>query len=80
MNKDIITFSNTDIEKRKFHYSKYPINIKNVDVDKIIISDIVFLGKKYLQYFIGYKDDEKVNPLCILLPKMSKYTKKFWRN
>ena len=48
MNKDIITFSNTDIEKRKFHYSKYPINIKNVDVDKIIISDIVFLGKKYL--------------------------------
>ena len=28
-------------------------------------------------YFIGYKDDEKVKPLCIMLPKMSGSTKNF---
>ena len=34
MNKEIITFGNIEIEKRKFHYFKYPININNVDIDK----------------------------------------------
>ena len=29
------------------------------------------------KYFIGYKDDEKVVPLCVMLPKMSRYTKSF---
>ena len=34
MAKEIITFGDIQIEKRKFHYSKYPIKINNVDVDK----------------------------------------------
>ena len=40
-----------------------------------MISDKVFYGKKGLKYFIGNKDDEKVKPLCIMLPKMSGYIK-----
>ena len=51
MNKEIITFGGTEIEKCKFHYSKYPIN-KNVD--KTIISNNVSFGKGF-KYFIGYK-------------------------
>ena len=31
--------------------------------------------KKGLKYFIGNKDDEKVKPMCIMLPKMSGYIK-----
>ena len=34
MTKELITFGDIQIEKRKFHYSKYPIKINNVDVDK----------------------------------------------
>ena len=32
------------------------------------------LGKKIIEYFIGYKDSQKVKPLCVLLPKISGYT------
>ena len=38
MNKEIETFGGTEIEKRKFHYSKYLIDTNNVEADKIIIS------------------------------------------
>ena len=37
MIKKIVTFDNTEIEKHKFHYSKYLIKINNVDIDKIIL-------------------------------------------
>ena len=76
MNKEIITFGDIEIEKHKFRYSKYPININNVGIDKIIISNKVSFAKK-IKYFIGYKNDEKDNTLCTMLPKMSGHTKRF---
>ena len=39
----------------------------------IIVSNKVPFGKKGFEYFIGYKDDREVTPLCIILPKMSAY-------
>ena len=74
MNKIIITFDDTEIEKCKFQYSKYPINIKKVNVDKTIIFNKVSFGKKAFKHFIDYKDYETVKPLCLMLPKMSGYT------
>ena len=33
---------------------------------------MVSSGEKNYKYFIGYKDDDyKIEPLCIMLPKMS---------
>ena len=58
-----------------FHYSKYPNNVNNVYADKIIIYNKVSCDKKGFKYFIGFKDDEKVKSLCILLPQMSGYAK-----
>ena len=53
-----------------------PININNVDIDKIIMSNKVYFGKKSLKYFIGYKaDGEEVKLLHITVPKMSEYIK-----
>lgn len=52
--------------KSKFHYFKYLIDISNGDIDEIIV-------KKNFKYFIGYKYDEKVKPLLIMLPKMTGY-------
>lgn len=46
MNKDIITLGDNESKKRKFHYSNYPVSIKNLDVDNIIISNKVSFGEK----------------------------------
>ena len=49
----------------------------NIDIDKIVVSDKVSLGKKVAKHFIGYKDGKKVRPLCILLPKIGAYRRNF---
>ena len=38
MNKEILAFCDIEITNRKFHYSKYPTEINNVDIDKVMIS------------------------------------------
>ena len=74
--KTIITFGDIKIEKEKFHQHKRPISIKNIDINKIVVSNKVSLGKRGFKCFIGYKDD-KIKPLCIFLPKMSVYKRHF---
>ena len=46
----------------KFHYSKYPININNIDIDKIRISDKVSLSKNfyYERCFQKYLDAQEI--------------------
>ena len=41
------------------------------------MSNKVSFSKKGFKYFTDYKDNEKVKPSCIMLPKMSRYTKGF---
>ena len=83
MNKEIILYGDIKIEICKFHYSRYAIKVNNLGVDKVIISKRVSFCKKGFKYFIGckdfigYKDDKKVKPLCIMFPKMSGYVKRF---
>ena len=59
MEKTIIKFDDVEIQKQKFHQHKGPISIKNVDIDKIVVSYQVSFGKKGFKYFIGYKDVKK---------------------
>ena len=47
--------------------------MKNIDINKIVVSNKVSFGKKRFRYFIGYKDIKKIRPLSIFLPKMSVY-------
>ena len=46
MEKTIIKFGDIEIEKQKFHQHKKPISIKDIDINKIIISNKVSFGKK----------------------------------
>ena len=62
-------FGDPEIGKVKFHYSRYPIDMNNVDIDKIIISIKVSFGKKDFKYLIVYKNYEKVKSLCIMFQK-----------
>ena len=51
--KTIVKIGDTEIEKQKFHS---PISINDIDINKIVVSNKFFLGKKGFKYFIGYKD------------------------
>ena len=67
----------TEIEKQIFNSRKNPISIYDVNINRIVISNKVPFGKKGCKYFLGYKEDEKGVPLCVMLPKMSRHRKKF---
>ena len=72
--KDDETFGDTEIKKRKFHYSKYAILMSNLDIDKIIVSEKISFGKNGFKYLNSYKKDNKVETLCVILLKISGYT------
>ena len=46
-------------------------------INKIVISDKFKHNHKGFKYFIGYKGDNIVRSLCIILPQMSGYIKYF---
>ena len=48
-----------------------------VNVDQIVLSDKLKHNDDGFKYFIGYKEDDIVEPLCIILPQMSRYIKYF---
>ena len=48
-----------------------------MNIDKITISNKVLFGKIGFQYFIGYKNHDKIEPFCIMLAKMNGFAKSF---
>ena len=44
--------------------------VKNIDIDKIVVSNKVPFGKKGFKYVSGVKDVKKIKPSCIFLPKL----------
>ena len=76
MKKIIIKFGDNEIKKQIFHQYKIPISIKNIDTNKIVVSNKVSFGKKDFKYFIGFKD-AKIRPLFIFLPKISAHRRDF---
>ena len=77
MGEKTLKFDNIEVSKKKFHTSKQAIDLNLVDINKIVISDKFKHRDKGFRYFIGYKDDNIVIPLCFVLPQMSGYIKYF---
>ena len=50
-------------------------NDEAIDIDKIVTCKRGFFGNKWFKYFIGNKDLEKTNQLCILVSRVSGYTR-----
>ena len=51
IDKKIIKFVDTEIEKQKFHQHKSPILITNIDINKIVVSNnVVFWWKGFLKF------------------------------
>ena len=48
-----------------------------MNVNQILISDKFEHSDKGFKYFIGYKKDDIIKPLCIILPQISGFIKYF---
>ena len=77
MSEKTLKFDNIRVNKKEFHKSKQPIDLKSVNVDQIVVSDKFKHSDDGFKYFIGYKEGEIVKPLCIILPQMTGYIKYF---
>ena len=60
MDKKILKFVGTKIEKYKFHQNKSLILINDID-NKIVVSNKVPFREQDFRYFTGYRDSEKLN-------------------
>ena len=72
MSEKTLKFDNIKVNKKEFHKSKQPIDLKSVNVNQIVVSDKFKHSDEGFKYFIGYQDDEIVKPLCIILPQITK--------
>ena len=77
MSEKTLKFDNIRVNKKEFHKSKQPTDLKSVNVDQIVTSDRFMHSDDGFKYSIVYKDGKIVKPLCIILPQMSGYIKYF---
>ena len=77
MNK--LIFGDTEVSKKEFYESKKAVNLGEVEVDKIVVSNKIEGNNETSKVFIGYMDDIRgiVTPLCIILSQMSGWIKHF---
>ena len=76
-----INFNDKKIKKSIFYKNKAINNIKDINVNNILVSKKEPYGNKNsFKYFIGYNDNDVIRPLCIRLPQMTGYARKFDEN
>ena len=62
-------------------FTKTAFQTNDIDVNKTLLSKKEPFGtKNALKYFIGYNDNGVIRPLCVSLPQMTGYVKKFAEN
>ena len=77
MNK--LNFDDIEVSKKEIFESKETVNLSEVDVNKIVVSNKIKGNNETSKVFIGCSDDISgiVTPLCIILPQMSGWIKYF---
>ena len=69
------------IKRSSFYKNKKINNIEDINVNNILVSKKEQYGTKHShKYFIGYNDNANIGPLCIRLPQMTGYARKFNEN
>ena len=64
------------LKKNNLYHNKTPILLKDVDIEKVLVSNKISFGEKNYKYFTSYLyNDHKVKPLHIMLLKTSAYVK-----
>ena len=54
--------------------------INDIDINKIVACNKLPFGTQDFKCFIGYKDSEKIGPLCVFRPQMIIYKRNFDEN
>ena len=76
-----VDFGDKKIKKTNLYKNKKVDKIDDSDVNKILVSKEEPYGtKNSFKYFIEYNDNDFIRPLCIKLPQMTGYVKKFEGN
>ena len=76
-----INVNNKKIKKRAIYKNRKVNSIDDIDVNKILVSKKEpYSTKNSFKYFIGYNDNDAIRPLCVRLPQMTGYAKKFDEN
>ena len=71
MSEKTINLGDKNIDKKDFYHNKKKSNIKDIDINKILISKPESYHKNNVKkYIIGYKDNT-IRPLQLFLPKMT---------
>ena len=78
MIEQTLKFGDILVNKKELYPSKQAIALNLVDTNKIVASDKFKRTDDDSKYFIGYlHDDDRITPLCIVLPQISRYIKYF---
>ena len=76
-----INFDDKKIKRNSFYKNKKINNIEDTDVNNILVSKKEpYSTKNSDKYFNGYNDNDNIRPLCIRLPQMTGYARKFNEN
>ena len=59
------------LKNSNFCQYKSLILINNIDINEIAVSNKFPFSKQDFKYFLGYKDNQEIKPLCIFFPEMS---------
>ena len=68
MNKKTLKFNNIEVSKKEFHVSKQPVAFDSVLINRTVVFHKFEQSGKSFKYFIIYKEDDIIRPLCITLP------------
>ena len=77
INKKTLKFDSVEVSKKELNASKQPIALNLTNVNQILISNKFEHSDKGFKYFIGYKNDNIIKPLCIIIPQIGGYIKYF---
>ena len=80
MSEKNINFDDRKIKRSSFYKNKKINNIEDTDVNNIVSKKESYGTKNSYKYFIGYNDNDNIRPLCIRLPQMTGYARKFNEN
>ena len=81
MSGNNVNFGAKKIKKRDFYKNRKVTNIDDIDANKILVPKEEPYGRKNsFKYVIGYNNNDVIRPLCIKLPQLTGYVRKFEGN
>ena len=74
--KGILMFDDIKCGKNQFYRYKNLVLLRDIDIQKVLVSNKISFGEKNYTYFIGYLyNNRKIKPLHIIFSKTSAYVK-----